>query len=322
MRVLSGVQSSGTLHLGNYFGAIKQHLELQHGNECFFFIANYHALTTVQDAARLRSLTHDVALDYLALGLDPARAALFRQSDVPEVCELAWILCTVTGMGLLERGTSYRDKIENGLPSTVGLFFYPVLMAADILIYRSNIVPVGRDQKQHIEFARDMAGYFNNTYGREVLVLPEARFNEAAVVPGTDGQKMSKSYGNAIEIFGEPGPVKKKIMGFKTDSTPVEAPKNPDTCNVFALLKLMATAEETQLWRERYTRGGMGYGDVKKRLVELYEEYFGAFRDKRAALAARPDEVEDILRDGARRARAAAAPVMADVRAACGILTG
>lgn len=321
MRVLSGIQSSGVLHLGNYFGAIKQHIELQHTHECFFFIANYHALTTVQDASRLRALTQDVAVDYLALGLDPRKAALFRQSDVPEVCELAWVLCTVTGMGLLERGTSYRDKVENGLPSSVGLFYYPVLMAADILIYRSNLVPVGKDQKQHIEFARDMAGYFNNTFGRDVLVLPEARFNEAAVVPGTDGQKMSKSYGNTIDIFGEPGPTRKRIMGIKTDSTPVEAPKNPETCNVFALLRLLASPEETVQWRDRYVRGGMGYGDVKKRLVELYEDYFGRFRERRAALAARPDDVEDILRDGAARARRVAAQVMADVRDACGIVT-
>ncbi len=320
MRVLSGVQPSGTLHLGNYFGAIKQHLELQHANECYFFIANYHALTTVQSPERLRQLTSDVAIDYLALGLDPARAALFRQSDVPEVTELAWILSTVTGMGLLERGTSYRDKVERGLTASVGLFYYPVLMAADILIYHSDVVPVGKDQTQHLEFTRDMAGYFNNTFGREVLKLPAGRYNEAAVVPGTDGQKMSKSYDNTIEIFGEKKAVEKKYKSeFKTDSTPLEAPKNPDTCNLFAHLKLMAAPDEVEQWRQRYLAGGMGYGDVKKRLVELYEASFGVLREKRKALAARPDEVEDILRSGALRARRTAQGVMEAVRAACGI---
>ena len=321
MRVLSGVQSSGILHIGNYFGAIQQHIELQNANECFFFIANYHALTSVQDASRLQRLTQDVALDYLALGLDPARAALFRQSDVPEVCELAWILCTVTGMGLLERGTSYRDKVENGLPSSVGLFYYPVLMAADILIYHSDVVPVGKDQTQHIEFTRDMAGYFNNTYGRAVLKLPAARLNEAAVVPGTDGRKMSKSYGNTVDIFGDAKTVAKKYKSeFKTDSTPMEAPKDPDTCNLFAHLKLLADPAEREDWARRYRQGGVGYGMVKQRLIELHEAKFGPLRERRAALAARPDEVEDILRSGAQRARAAAAPVMAAVREACGII--
>ena len=322
MRVLSGVQSSGTLHIGNYFGAIKQHIELQHANECFFFIANYHALNTVNDAPRMRQLTQDVALDYLALGLDPNKAALFRQSDVPEVCELAWILCTVTGMGLMERGTSYRDKVENGQSANVGLFIYPALMAADILIYQSDIVPVGKDQTQHIEFTRDMAGYFNNTYGKPILKLPTARFNEAAVVPGTDGRKMSKSYGNTIEIFADSKTVAKKYKSeFKTDSTPVEAPKNPDTCNLFAHLKLMAAPDEIAEWRKRYEQGGMGYGQVKQRLIELYEAHFGPFREKRAALAARPSEVEDILRSGAMKARAVAQGVMAQVRDACGIQT-
>ncbi|MEP0846188.1 MAG: tryptophan--tRNA ligase [Phycisphaerae bacterium] len=319
MRVLSGVQCSGALHLGNYFGAIKQHIELQHGNECFFFIANFHALTTVQDPERMRRLTLDVALDYLALGLDPTKAALFRQSDIPEVTELAWILSTVTGMGLLERGTSYRDKVERGLPANVGLFYYPVLMAADILIYRSDVVPVGKDQKQHIEFARDMAGYFNNVY-RPVLALPEPRFNEAAVVPGIDGEKMSKSYGNTIDLFGEPKAMQKRIMSIKTDSTPVEAPKNPQTCNVFALLKLFASAEERADWERRYRAGGMGYGEAKKRLAELYEQFIAPRRERRAQLAARLDEVEDILRDGARRARRTAEQVMDDVRSACGIV--
>jgi tryptophanyl-tRNA synthetase len=319
MRVLSGIQASGALHLGNYFGAMKQHIELQHEHECFFFIANYHALTTIQDAPRLRDLTVQTAIDYLTMGLDPQKVAFFRQSDVPEVTELAWILSTVTGMGLLERGTSYRDKVERQLPASAGLFFYPVLMAADILIFRSDVVPVGQDQKQHIEFARDMAGYFNNTY-RPVFVLPEPRFNDAAVVPGIDGQKMSKSYGNTIELFGEPKLMRKRIMGIKTDSTPVAAPKNPETDSVFALLKLFATADETAEWERRYRAGGMGYGQAKTRLAELYEAKFGPLREARAGWAARPAEVEDILRDGGQRARRVAQAVMAEVREACGVV--
>jgi tryptophanyl-tRNA synthetase len=320
MRVLSGIQSSGTLHLGNYYGAMKQHIELQQQHDCFYFIANYHSLTTVQDAPRLRELTRDVALDYLALGLDPTKVTLFRQSDIPEVCELTWILATVTGKGLLERAHSFKDKTAKGLTVNMGLFCYPLLMAADILIYRSNLVPVGKDQVQHIEMTQDMAGYFNQTY-REVLVRPEPRLNEAAVVPGIDGQKMSKSYGNAIELFGEPKAMRKKIMSMKTDSTPVEAPKNPETCNVFALLRLMAPPAEVAEWEQRYRQGGMGYGEAKKRLAELYEEIFGAKREARASWAARPDDVEDILRSGAQRARAVAQSVMADVRDACGLVT-
>ena len=323
MRILSGIQSSGTLHLGNYFGAMKQHIELQDDpkNDCFFFIANYHALNTIQDGDRLRQLTLDVALDYLAMGLDPARVKLFRQSDVPEVTELAWILATVTGMGLLERAHSYKDKVARGIPASVGLFFYPALMAADILIYRSNFVPVGRDQVQHIEMTQDMAGYFNNTYGREVFVRPEPRLNETPLVPGIDGQKMSKSYSNTIDLFGDPKVMAKRIMSIKTDSTPVDQPKNPDTCNVFALLKLLATPEELVEWDRRYRAGGMGYGEAKKRLAELYEAFFGPRREARASWAARTREVEDILRFGAGRAREVAQEVMRDVRKACGIVT-
>lgn len=321
MRVLSGIQPSGTLHLGNYFGAMKQHIELQTSSgEAFYFIANYHTLTTVQDADRLRALTRDVAIDYLAMGLDPFRAVLFRQSDVPEVTELAWILGTVTGKGLLDRATSYKDKVARGISASVGLYTYPVLMAADILIYRSNVVPVGKDQLQHIEMTQDMAGHFNTIYG-DVLVRPEPRLNEAAVVPGTDGQKMSKSYGNTIELFGEPKAIRKKMMAIKTDSTPVAEPKNPDTCTVFALLRLLADREEIEHWRRRYAEGGMGYGEAKQRLVELYEGYFGIRREERAKWASQPEAVEDILRSGARRAREVAREVMRDVRAACGIVT-
>lgn len=321
MRVLSGVQPSGVLHLGNYYGAIKQHLELQAEHECLYFIANYHSLTTIQDAARLRQLTLDVALDYLALGLDPDRALIFRQSDIPEVTELAWILSTVTGRGLLERAHSYKDKVAKGLPVTMGLFCYPLLMAADILIYRSHAVPVGRDQVQHIEMTQDMAEYFNNTFGRAVFVRPEPRLNDTAVVPGTDGQKMSKSYGNTIDIFGDPKTMRKRIKAIQTDSTPVEAPKDPDTCNVYALLKLLASPDEAAEWAQRYRAGGVGYGQAKERLADLYEAKFGPFRERRADWAARPAEVEDILRTSAAKARAIAREVMAEVRAACGLVT-
>jgi tryptophanyl-tRNA synthetase len=321
MRVLSGVQSSGKLHLGNYFGAMKQHIELQEDNDCFYFIANYHALTSVQDADLQRRLTRDVALDYLALGLDPKKVRLFRQSDVPEVCELAWILATVTGKGLMERAHSYKDKIAKGLPVTMGLFAYPILMAADILIYRSDIVPVGRDQVQHIEMTQDMAGYFNNTYHCDVLVRPEPRLNEAPIVPGVDGEKMSKSYGNTIDLFGEPKETRKRIMSMKTDSTPVEAPKDPERCNVYALLRLLAEPAEAEDFAERYRRGGLGYGEVKKRLADLFEARFGPARERRAQLEADSDYVEDCLADGGRRARAVAQETMVAVREACGIIT-
>lgn len=321
MRVLSGIQPSGALHLGNYFGAIQQHIELQHAHDSLFFIANYHTLTTVHDAQRLRQLTRDVAMDYLALGLDPTKATLFRQSDVPEVTELAWILSCVTGKGLLERAHSFKDKIARGIDATMGLFSYPVLMAADILVYRSQLVPVGKDQVQHVEMTQDMAQSFNAAFGRAILIRPEARLNEAAVVPGVDGQKMSKSYNNTIEIFGEPKAMQKKIMGVKTDSTPVADAKNPETCSVFALLKLMAARGETDEWAERYRRGGMGYGDVKKRVAALYEEFFGPRREARTGWAARPDDVEDILRTAGQKARSIAQSVMTDVRDACGIVT-
>ncbi len=320
MRVLSGVQPSGTLHLGNYFGALKQHIELQQEHECFYFIANHHSLTTIQDAERLRQLTLDVALDYLALGLDPEQATLFRQSDIPEVPELAWVLSTVTGKGLLERAHSFKDKAARGIAVSMGLFSYPLLMAADILVYRSDLVPVGKDQVQHIEMTQDMAGYFNTTY-REVFVRPEPRLDEAFAVPGVDGQKMSKSYGNTVDIFGPPQAIKKRIMGIKTDSTPVEDPKDPERCNVFVLLRLLAPPDEVEQWEQRYRQGGLGYGEVKKRLAELHEATFGVRREVRAQWAARPDDVEDILRAGAARARAVAREVMADVRDACGIVT-
>ncbi|MCH8879918.1 MAG: tryptophan--tRNA ligase [Planctomycetes bacterium] len=320
MRVLSGIQPSGKLHLGNYFGAMKQHIALQEEHECFFFVANFHALTTIQNPAELQALTLDVALDYVALGLDPNKAALFRQSDVPEVTELTWILATVTGKGLMERAHSYKDKITKGVQPSMGLFNYPILMASDILIYRPNAVPVGKDQVQHIEMTQDMAGHFNNTYKCDVLVRPEPLLGEAPFVPGIDGQKMSKSYGNHIELFDDPKIVKKRIMSIKTDSTPVEAPKNPDNCNAFAILKLLADEAEAADWAKRYRAGGVGYGDVKKRIVELFEQEFGPARERRAELAARPQEMEDILVAGAQRARKEAQETMKLVREACGLV--
>jgi tryptophanyl-tRNA synthetase len=333
-RVLSGVQPSGKLHLGNYFGAIRQHIALQDEMQCFYFIADYHALTTLDEATRrrldrekikpadradtLRENTHDVALDYLALGLDPDKATFFRQSDVPEVVELAWIFSTVTNMGLLERAVSYKEKVEKGIDASVGLFFYPVLMAADILIYRSHLVPVGKDQVQHIEMTQDIAGKFNRTYG-DIFPIPDPRLDKEAKVPGIDGQKMSKSYNNTIDIFAEGKPLQKTVLSIVTDSTPVEAPKDPDRCNVFALYSLFATEEEKKALSVRYRAGGMGYGEVKKMLLEKINAYFGPFRERRKQLAANPDKVEAILQRGAQRARAEARQTMALVRQAVGM---
>jgi tryptophanyl-tRNA synthetase len=317
-RILSGVQPSGKPHLGNYFGAIRQHVALQEEAECFYFIADYHALTTVQNAGQLRENTRDVALDYLALGLDPERVVFFRQSDVPEVTELAWILSAVTNMGLLERAVSYRDKVERGLEASVGLFYYPMLMAADILIYRSHLVPVGEDQVQHIEMTRDMAGKFNRTFG-EVFPLPGFRLDRGSKVPGTDGQKMSKSYGNTIEIFAEGSELRKKVMGIVTDSTPLEAPKDPTRCTVFALYSLLATEAEREALAARYRAGGMGYGEAKKLLLEKINEHFGPARERRKRLAVDSAHVEGVLEYGARKARAEARKTMALVREAVGI---
>ncbi|MER3416766.1 MAG: tryptophan--tRNA ligase [Gemmataceae bacterium] len=318
VRILSGVQPSGKLHLGNYFGAIRQHIALQDEGECFYFIADYHALTTIHDAHTLGQNVRDVLLDYLALGLDPERTVFFRQSDVPEVTELAWILSTVTGMGLLERAHSYKDKIARGIVPSVGLFLYPVLMAADILIYRSQIVPVGQDQVQHIEMTRDMAGYFNQTYA-PVFPLPEYRLDETPTVPGTDGRKMSKSYGNTIEIFAEGKALRKAVMGIVTDSTPLEAPKDPQQCNVFKLYCLFATPEEQRQLAERYRAGGFGYGQAKEMLLEKIENYFRPARQRRAELSQQPEVLERVLRQGAERARAEARKTMQLVRKAVGM---
>ena len=316
-RILSGVQPTGKLHLGNYFGAIKQHIALQNEGMSFYFLADYHSMTTIQDAQLRQTLTHDAAADYLALGLDPAKAIFFRQSDVPEVCELAWVLGTVINMGLLERAHSYKDKIEKGIEASVGLFTYPILMAADILIYRSHVVPVGQDQVQHVEITRDIAEKFNRIYG-EVFPLPNYRLEAGAKVPGTDGQKMSKSYGNTIEIFAEGKPLKKSVMGIVTDSTPVEDPKDPEKCTVFALYKLFASPDEQSALAARYRAGGMGYGEAKTALLGKIDAFFGPFREKRKQLAGDSGYVEDVLLEGATKARAEAIITMEMVREAVG----
>ena len=319
MRVLSGIQPSGKLHIGNYFGAMRQHLQLQIQHDSFYFIADYHALTSNPNPAEIRENILDVAMDYMALGLDTEKTVFWCQSDVPEVVELAWLLSCVTPMGLLQRCTSYKDKVAQGLSPNHGLFAYPVLQAADILIFNSNLVPVGADQKQHIEVTRDIAGRFNNSYG-EVFTIPEEHIIESvAVVPGVDGRKMSKSYGNTIEIFETQSSVKKKIMRIVTDSTPVEDPKDPDKCNVFALLKLVASPEELADWENKYKSGGMGYGQAKKRLAELVIEYFEPYRQKREELNNNIDHVKAVLANGAKRAKAVASETLEKARKAVGL---
>jgi tryptophanyl-tRNA synthetase len=319
MRVLSGIQPTGVPHWGNYFGAIRQHIALQNNEQAFYFIADLHALTTIHDAKVLQDYTREVALTYLALGLDPQRATLFRQSDVPEVAELTWLLMTVTPMHLLEKCHAYKDKKAKGLPADAGLFTYPVLMAADILLYDSDLVPVGADQVQHIEVTRDIAQRINGIYGED-LTLPNAHVVEAtAKVPGTDGEKMSKSYGNTIEIFEEPKKLRKKIMSIKTDSTPVEAPKDPDRCSLFALYTLFATPEQQATLAARYRAGGMGYGEAKQALYEAALAYFAEARARREQLIADPATVESILKAGAEKARAKGREVLDRVRRACGL---
>lgn len=346
-RILSGVQPSGKLHLGNYFGAIQQHIALQDQGEAFYFIADYHALTTLPDATAkeadeakrekrparsaaqiLAENVRDVALDYLALGLDPAKSTFYRQSDVPEVTELAWFLATVTGMGFLERAHSFKDKTAKGIAASVGLFTYPLLMAADILIMRSHLVPVGRDQVQHLEMTRDIAGYFNQAYG-EIFPMPAERLAETPSVPGIDGQKMSKSYGNTIEIFAEGKALEKTVMAVVTDSTPVDAPKNPDTCNVFALYNLFATPAELERLADLYRRPSLdadkrnnrpfGYGDAKKMLLAKIDGHFALARERRKQLVKDPGQVEEVLTAGAKRAREVARVTLRLVRRAVGI---
>ena len=319
MRVLSGIQPSGKLHIGNYFGMMKPAIELQEKGEAYLFIANYHAMTSVQDADALRQMTAGVALDFLACGIDPEKTAFYRQSDVPEVHELAWLLSTLTPMGLLERCHSYKDKTAKGLAASHGLFAYPVLMAADILAVQSNVVPVGRDQKQHVEVTRDLAIRFNNTFG-EVFTIPEPSIREdVAVVPGIDGQKMSKSYDNTLEIFGEGKPFKKRVMKILTDSKELEDPKDPDTCNVFALYKLFASEAELAELAEQYRAGGMGYGHAKKALLEKINDHFGPLREKRVELANDMDYVNDVLKKGAAKASILARETLQKARQAVGL---
>ncbi len=334
MRILSGIQSSGKLHIGNYFGALRQFIALQAENEALYFIADLHALTTVRDAALARRLTRDVALDFLALGLDPSRATLFRQSDIPEVTELFWYLLSVCPAGLLERAVSYKEKVARGISPDAGLFTYPILQAADILAYGADLVPVGKDQLQHLEITRDVAGKFNLAFvpgydpaspegdkkgrGAGVLKLPKPFVPDAtAVVPGLDGQKMSKSYGNTIDLFGDDASLKKCIMGMKTDSAAVEDPKSRET-PLYQLLALFAAPAEMAEIDDSFQKGGLGYGHYKQRLLALFHESFDDARARRRELETRTGEVEDVLAEGCRRARAYAAPIMSAVRAAVG----
>lgn len=322
MRVLSGIQPSGALHIGNYFGAIRQYVALQQGNDAYYFVANYHALTSVRDANQLRGYVNDVLVDLLSLGLDPKTATLFVQSDVPETVELAWLLTTVTPMGWLEKCVSYKDKVQQGLPADHGLFAYPVLQAADILLYDADVVPVGQDQKQHLEITRDIAERFNHVYGKggEVFKLPKPYILDAvAVVPGLDGRKMSKSYGNTIEIFDAPEVIRKKCKKIVTDSTPVEAPKNPDTCPLFNLYRLFAATEELADVERRYRQGGVGYGEMKTRLADAIIATFAQARETRAEWVAHPERVAEVRAEAAERARKTAKVVLNRARDACGV---
>src|SRR5437588_5401221 len=324
MRILSGIQPSGVLHIGNYFGMIQRAIALQAEGEAFYFIANYHALTSVQNPDRLRENSRRIAIDFLACGFDPDRGALFLQSDVPQVAELEWILSTVAPMGLLERAHSYKDKLARGHAPTVGLFSYPVLMAADILIYDSDAVPVGKDQKQHIEITRDLAVKINETYGSEpdrpIFKLPEPRINpDTQVVPGLDGQKMSKSYGNNIDIFGDEKETRKRVMSIVTDSTPVEAPKEPERSTIIQLYSLFASKDELADMRERFKKGGTGYGDFKKELFEKLWEYFSPMRTRREEILRDKSYIDNVLGRGAKRANGIANQVMERVRAAIGL---
>jgi tryptophanyl-tRNA synthetase len=322
MRILSGIQPSGALHIGNYFGAIRQYIALQEGNEAYYFVADYHALTSLRDAEKMRQYVFEVMVDLLSLGLDPEKATLFVQSDVPETAELAWLLTTVTPMGWLEKCVSFKDKVQQGLPAEHGLFAYPVLQAADILLYDADLVPVGQDQKQHLEITRDIAERFNRVYGgsQEVFRLPNAYILEnVAVVPGLDGRKMSKSYNNTIEIFDEPATIRKKVKRIVTDSAPVEAPKDPDTCSLFNLFKLFAPADELADVARRYREGGIGYGEMKNRLGEAIVERFAPARERRAEWVAHPERVKEVQAAAAARAHATARVVLERARGACGL---
>lgn len=320
-RILTGIQPSGIPHIGNYFGAMKQCIDLQNGNEgeCFLFIADYHSMTTNPKPEDLKQRIERLAVDFLACGIDPEKTVFFRQSDVPEVCELTWILNCITGLGLLERAHSYKDKIAKGFQPNNGLFSYPVLMASDILIYRSDLVPVGKDQKQHLEMTRDIAIKFNQTYG-ETFVIPDEKISESvSVIPGLDGQKMSKSYNNTIEIFGEEKAMRKKFMSIKTDSKSVEEVKDPDTSSIFQLYRLFATPDQVEEMRRKYLAGGYGYGHAKQALYEAYLDYFAPMRKRREELMANMDYVHAILKSGGERARAEAVRTMDIVQKRVGL---
>jgi tryptophanyl-tRNA synthetase len=317
MRILSGIQPSGKLHIGNYFGMMRPMIGYQERGELFAFIVNYHAMTSLQDRERLAQQTLEAAADFLALGLDPERATFWVQSDVPEVCELSWILGCVAPMGLLERSHAYKDKVAKGLPASVGLISYPVLMAADILLYQTNLVPVGEDQRQHLEIARDIAIKFNNTYG-ETFVVPEAEVKEITV-PGTDGRKMSKSYGNTISIFSDAKTLKQQVMGIVTDSLPLEVPKNPDESTLFAIYKLFATKEEAAELADHFRRGGVKYSGLKKELISRISAQFEPHRARHEELAEHPEKVREILAYGAEKARKVARPTLEMVRERVGV---
>jgi tryptophanyl-tRNA synthetase len=319
MRILSGLQPSGALHIGNYFGMMRPAVALQAEGEALYFVADYHALTSLRDPETLRINSRRVALDFLACGLDPERGTLFRHSDVPQVTELAWILSTVAPMGLLERATSYKDKLARGMSAHVGLFSYPILMAADILIYDSDVVPVGKDQKQHIEITRDLAVKMNETYG-QIFKLPEPRIQPATeTVPGIDGQKMSKSYGNNIDIFGDENEMRKRVMSIVTDSLAVDAPKDPATSTIFKLYSLVGSNDEIADMRERFVKGGTGYGDFKKQLFEKLWEYFEPMRKRREEILKDKSYIDNVLARGAKRANEIANKVMDRVRKAVGL---
>jgi tryptophanyl-tRNA synthetase len=322
-RFLTGIQPSGTFHIGNYFGAIKPLVQMQERGQVFAILVDLHALTTVQDGAALRENIRNGAVDFLACGIDPGRSVFFRQSHVSAHSELMWLLSTVTPMGLLERAHAYKDKVARGLPASSGLFFYPVLQAADILLYDADVVPVGKDQKQHLEISRDIAVKMNETYGggAELLKLPEPEIAEdVAVIPGLDGQKMSKSYGNTVEIFMDEKAMRKRVMSIVTDSTPLEAPKDPEGSTIVALYRLFASPDEVRRMEDEFRAGGVGYGHFKQRLFETMWEYFAPMRARREEILARPGYVDDVLAEGARKAREIADATLERVHRAMGLV--
>ncbi len=320
MRILSGIQPSGSLHLGNFFGMMKKMIDYQEQEDLFCFIANYHAMTTLSDGKALAKGTLEAAANFLALGLDPEKSTFWVQSDIPEVQELTWILSNFTPMGLLERCHSYKDKVAQGIKANHGLFAYPVLMTADILLYQSDRVPVGKDQKQHLEVARDIAIKYNNEYG-DVFTIPEPEIDdEVATVPGLDGRKMSKSYGNTIDLFLDEKPLRKQIMRIVTDPTPIEEPKNPDTCNIFQIYRLFLDKQGVEELRQRYLTPGLRYGDVKQELFETARDFFAPYTEKRKELLADPDNLRKILAMGADKARHAATKTLRKVRKKGGLI--